>query len=48
MYHIMNNVGKLGGIKNTHAGIGTGIDNKICKVFGNDKESKVTANTKRG
>ena len=33
---LMNSVGKLGGLKDTLANVGTGIDNKISKVFGND------------
>ena len=45
---LMGSVGKLGGLKDSLAGIGTGIDNKISKVFGNDKDSKVSANTKMG
>jgi len=45
---LMDSVGKLGGLKNSLAGIGTGIDNKISKVFGNDKDSKVSAGTSMG
>ena len=45
---LMGSVGKLGGLKNSLANVGTGIDNKISKVFGNDKDSKVSANTKMG
>ena len=44
----MNSVGKLGGLKDSLAGIGTGIDNKISKVFGNDKDSKVSAGSSMG
>jgi len=45
---LMDSVGKLGGLKNSLAGIGTGIDNKISKVFGNDKDSKVSAGSSMG
>ena len=45
---LMNSVGKLGGLKDTLANVGTGIDNKISKVFGNDKDSKVSAGSSMG
>ena len=44
----MGSVGKLGGLKDTLANAGTGIENKISKVFGNDKESKVSAGSSMG
>ena len=44
----MDKVGTLGGLSNSLAGIGTGIDNKISKIFGNDKESKVSAGSSMG
>ena len=45
---LMNSVGKLGGLKDTLANAGTGIDNRISKIFGNDKESKVSAGSSMG
>ena len=44
----MDKVGTLGGLSNSLANAGTGIDNKISKIFGNDKESKVSAGSSMG
>jgi hypothetical protein len=44
----MDKVGTLGGLKDTLANAGTGIDNRISKIFGNDKESKVSEGTEPG
>ncbi len=46
--NFMDKVGTLGGLKDTLANAGTGIDNRISKVFGNDKESKVSEGTEPG
>ena len=44
----MDKVGTLGGLKDTLANAGTGIDNRISKIFGNDEESKVSAGSSMG